>query len=292
MITRLVGISTICVCATVHAQAGLPVPNVAYVDGQHGKVTGLIISRDGNDLLVRDETTGRLSMVTITPTTDIGSPSGFLNVERKEQPPTTLISGLIIVVKGTGGARHNLVADRITFRTSALRVATQIAAGEVVLKARERQTAALAAANRDSIAKAKLRARDSVDAVNARVSNIDSYDLRVRGTVYFETGSAALSNEARMILDDLFEKSRGLDGYLIEVAGFMDDEGAAAETQMLSARRAQAVIEYLNTAHAVPLRRFAAPIGFTAPRVTDPARNRRAEVRVLVSRGLRGPPER
>jgi outer membrane protein OmpA-like peptidoglycan-associated protein len=276
--------------AVTDAQAvRLPAPNVTYVDGTHGKVTGLIIDRDGDDLLVRDETTSRLSVVTITAKTDISSPTGFLHLERKAQPPTTLIPALIIAVKGTGGARGNLVADKITFDKSALRVATQIAAGEVVLKARERQTAAVAAANADSLARAKRRVRDSLDAVNARVSNIDTYDLRVRGTVYFATGSAELSNEAREILDDLFDKSRALEGYLIEVAGFADDAASAQQDQALGGRRAQAVVDYLTRAHAVPLRRFAPPVGLGATRASN---NRRAEVRVVVSRGLRGPPDR
>jgi outer membrane protein OmpA-like peptidoglycan-associated protein len=276
----------------------LPSPDVTYIEGHGGKVTGFILNREGDDLLVRDETTNRLSMVSITPTTDIGSPTGFLKLERKDQPPTTLIPGLIIVVKGTGGPRGNLVADRITFRESALRVATQIAAGEVVLKARERQTAALAAANRDSIAEAKVRARDSLDAVNARVSELDVYDLRVRGTVYFDEASAELSNEARMILDDLFEKSRRLPASRIEIVGYSDGSGSAERNQSLSEQRAQSVVAYLTSAHGVPPRRFATPVGAGAPPAAsstdtpqDRAKNRRADVRVLVSRGLRPPPD-
>src|SRR6478672_244238 len=105
MIARLVGLSAMCVWpAVTSAQAvRMPAPNLTYVDGVHGRVTGLIIDRDGDDLLVRDETTSRLSVVTITPRTDISSPTGFLNLERKAQPPTTLIPSLIIAVKATGG---------------------------------------------------------------------------------------------------------------------------------------------------------------------------------------------
>jgi outer membrane protein OmpA-like peptidoglycan-associated protein len=296
---RVIGMAALAWPAAGVAQAvRLPSPDVKYVEGHGGKVTGLILNREGDDLLVRDETTSRLSVVSITPKTDIGSPTGFLNLERKDQPPTTLIPGLIIVVKGTGGPRGNLVADRITFRKSALRVATQIAAGEVVLKARERQTAAIAEANRDSIARAKVRARDSLDAVNARVSELDKYDLRVRGTVYFAEASAELSNEARMILDDLFEKSRGLAGYRIEIVGYSNGNGTAERNQTLSERRAQSVVAYLTSAHGVPPRRIATPVGVGATRTASSddtpegrAKNRRVDVRVLVSRGLRPPPD-
>jgi outer membrane protein OmpA-like peptidoglycan-associated protein len=301
MIIRVLGIAVLSAWpAGMIAQAvQLPPPRVLYAPGRPGKVTGLIVSRDGDELLVRDETTSLLSMVTITSATNISSPSGFLNLERTPQPPTTLITGLLIAVRGTGGSHGDLVAERISFRASALRVAKQIAAGEVVLKAQQRQTAAIAAANRDSIARATLRARDSLDAVNTRISNIDAYDLRVRGTVNFAVNSAELSDEAREILDDLVEKSRGLEGYVIEVAGYTDATGSVAANQILSARRAQAVVEYLNTAHAIPLRRIATPTGFGASRAvadntTEAGRalNRRVEVRVLVSRGLGPRPDR
>lgn len=277
----------------------LPSPTVSYTTGERGAVTGPIISRDGDNFLVRDETTGKVSAVHITDETKISSPSGFLNLERTPQPPTTLIAGLIIEVKGRGSSRGNLVADRISFRRSDLRVATQISAGEVELRARERQTAAIAEANRDSLARATLRARDSLDAVNARISNIDTYDLRVRGTVNFVPNSAALTEEGKEILDDLFDKSRKLEGYIIEVAGFTDATESPIGNRELSARRAESVVAYLSAVHAVPLWRFATPVGFGAERAVATnetaegrALNRRVELRVLASRGLRAPPLR
>jgi OmpA-OmpF porin, OOP family len=301
MIARVIAIALLSLWpAGMIAQAvQLPPPRVLYAPGRPGKVTGFIVNRDGDDLLVRDETTSLLSMVTITSTTKISSPSGFLNLERTPQPPTTLIAGLLIAVEGTGGSNGGLVAERVSFHTSALRVARQIAAGEVVLKAQQRQTAAVAAANRDSLRRATLRARDSLDALNTRISNLDAYELRVRGTVTFAVNSADLSDEAREILDDLVDKSRPFEAYVIEVAGYSDATGSAAANQVLSTRRAQAVVEYLTTAHAIPLRRFAAPAGLGPSRpVADNssaegrALNRRVEVKVLVSRGLRAPPDR
>jgi outer membrane protein OmpA-like peptidoglycan-associated protein len=299
MIVRVVGIALVSIWpAAMIAQAvQLPPPRVMYAPGRPGKVTGFIVNRDGDDLLVRDETTSLLSMVTLTSATSISSPSGFLNLERTPQPPTTLIAGLLIAVQGTGGSQGDLVADRISFRESALRVAKQIAAGEVVLKAQQRQTAAVAAANRDSIRRATLRGRDSLDALNARISSLDKYVLRVRGTVTFAVNSAELSEEAREILDDLVDKSRGLEGYMIEVAGYSDATGSVAANQAVSARRAQSVVEYLNTERGIPLRRIATatglgssqPVGDNAT-AEGRALNRRAEVRVLVNRGLRTPP--
>lgn len=298
MIMRFAGLIASCVWgATAAAQAvRLPSPTVTYVANESGRVTGVIINRDGDELLVKDETTGQVSRVTITSSTDISSPSGFLDLERKAQPPTALIRGLLIAVRGTGGTRGDLVAQRISFRTSALRVATQINGGEVVLRARERETAARVAATRDSVGEIARRTRDSLDAMNARISNIDAYTLRVRGTVYFFAGSAALTEEAMEILDDLVEKSRGLDAFVIEIAGYTDGSGSAAANQALSTRRAQSVVDYLTTAHLIAPRRIATPAGLGAARpaatnatANGRALNRRVEVRVLVSRGLRSP---
>src|SRR5262249_27000330 len=141
--------------AGVAAQAlRLPSPTVIFTDGRPGRVTGYILNRDGDDLLIRDETTNRISLVTLTSRTNISSPSGFLNLDPTAHPPTTLIPGLLIAVDGTGGARGALVAERIRFSRNALQVAKQISAGDVVIKARERQTAAIAAATRDSVERA------------------------------------------------------------------------------------------------------------------------------------------
>ena len=306
MIARIIGIIVLGMVVLPVSPAGvaaqalrLPSPTVTFASGRHGRVTGYILNRDGDDLLLRDETTSAVSLVTVTSRTNISSPSGFLNLERTAQPPTTLIPGLLIAVDGTGGARGALVADRIRFSKDALQIAKQISAGDVVIRARERQTAAIAAANRDSIERATARVRDSLEAINARISKLDAYVLRVRGTVYFAANSAALTEEARDVLDDLMEKSRGLEGFLIEVSGFTDGSGSMAEDQALSARRAQSVIEYLTTAHAVPLRRIATPVGFGSTRAvavnTTPegrARNRRVDVRVVVNRAQHEPPDR
>lgn len=274
----------------------LPPPTVSYTPGEKAKLTGLIISRDSDEILVRDETmTSKVSRVGINADTKISSPSGFLNLGHTPQEPSTLIPGLIVDVNGTGGPRGNLVARSISFRERDLRVARQIAAADVELRARERQTAAIAAATRDTIINAKERARDSLDAVNMRISRLDVYDLRVRGTVYFAPNSATLTKEGEAILDDLVAKSQRFEGYVIEVTGYTDDVGTAAAQDEISTRRADAVTEYLTVTHSVPLRRIVGPTGFGAlrPVATNSteegrAENRRVELRVLVSRGLQG----
>src|SRR6476660_9640760 len=51
-------------------------PTLNYASGQGARVSGWIISRRGNDLLVRDETTNQLSSVTVTQDTRIIEKAG------------------------------------------------------------------------------------------------------------------------------------------------------------------------------------------------------------------------
>lgn len=282
-----------------------PQNTLLYAAGQEVKVSGWIVSRRGDDFLIRDETTHQLSWVTITPSTTIQSKSGILDLERKAKDPSSLVAGLLVQIKGEGGPGGNLVASKVSFHGRALRTAKQIDAGEVELKAQQRQVAAVASANRDTINAAMKRARDSLDALQnkidsmssmakTRFENLDNFDVRFKSSVNFATGSAKLDSAARASLDSLVEKSTSLDGYVIEVVGFADSTGAHDMNRRLSMRRADAVVSYLTEKHSIPARRIATPVGLGDSKpVSDNmtaegrAANRRVEVRVLVNRGIK-----
>jgi OOP family OmpA-OmpF porin len=296
MVVVLVALAMLTLAALASAQSVGPQPTVNYAPGGGGKVTGTIISRRGDDLLLRDDAK-RISVITLVEGTRITSPTGFLNLDRKSQNVTSLIPGLIIAVHGSGGQSGNLIADRISFKKSAHRVATQIAAGEVELKAQDRVTAQRAQANSDSIAMATARARSTLDSlettIKTRMSDLDTYDVKLNNVVYFTEGKAVLSDEAKRNLDNLVSRGQGLQGYIIEVAGFASAEGTEAFNQKLSEQRADAVVAYLTQQHNVPLRRIVNPTGLgTSHAVASNdtpkgrAENRRAEVKVLVNRGL------
>ena len=281
-----------------------PHPDVTYAAGQGAKVTGPIVSRRGDDLLVRDETTKLLSIVTIADGTKITQPTGFMKLEKKRREDAALIPGLVIVVKGSGGDRGNLVADHINFSKNSLKTASQISAGEVDLRASQRQTARAVAANTDSIEAAKSRARDtleamkdrardSLEAFHERIANLDAYDVKFTTTVNFEIGSAELSAEAKSALDDAVARGMNMNGYLIEVAGYADITGSAGLNQRLSTARARAVVTYLAGTRSVPLRRFVTPagLGTTNPVASNEtsegrAENRRVEVKVMANRAI------
>lgn len=296
MLLLLVALALLTLAARASAQGATPTM-VSYAPATTGKVTGIIIARQGDDILIQDANTKAVSTITLVADTRITSPTGFLNLDRKSQNVTSLIPGLVIVVHGSGGSRGNLIAHRIGFRQSAQKVATQINAGQVALTAEQRQTAYRTRANTDSIAEATARARATLDSlettVKERMSELDTYDVKYSATVNFPSGSAKLSDAGKSALADLATKGMGLTGYIIEVAGFADTEGSAAFNQRLSEQRADAVVAYLTQVQSVPLRRIVNPTGLgtshaVAPNTTRGGRaeNRRVEVKVLVNRGV------
>lgn len=273
------------------------VPAINYNPGQDAKIKGLIISRDGDDMTIRDEG-GYLDVVTLTEDTKISSPSGVFKTEKKHRDVTSLLPGLIVEVKGSGGQRGNLVAKSVSFHSSALRTAEQIAAGTLALSRRVDANTdsieALKARVADSLAMVEARARDSLAAINVRFDDLDKYSVRDSATVNFNTGSAMLSDPDKRILDQIVENSSNINGYLVEVTGYADTTGRAAFNQTLSERRAQAVVDYLTQVKSMPLRRILNPTGFgtshaVATNATPEGRaeNRRSEVRILVNQARR-----
>jgi outer membrane protein OmpA-like peptidoglycan-associated protein len=84
-----------------------------------------------------------------------------------------------------------------------------------------------------------------------------------------------------------------LKGWIVAVEGFADSTGRTAANRSLSERRANAVIDYLVTKHGLPPRRVVQPFGYGSlnPAAANNTRegralNRRAEITVLVSKGI------
>lgn len=292
-------LAVLCAIASTTLPAQTPASmsgrTVSYSDGQKAKITGFILTRRGDSLLVRDETTRQVALVTFHDGTKIESPSGVFDLDHKRQSDSTLIPGLQIEVKGTGGMRGELMADRIKFHQSSLRVANQIAAGQVDLRAMERRTQNMTTANRDSLRAVTRRSRDTASAINDRIDSLgnvpDRYALQATETVSFAPGSAVLSDDARHMLDGLVSQSTNLDATMFEISAYADATGPAEYNKELTMRRAQAIAAYL-TSRNVPLRSIAPPTGlgatdFVATNATPGGRaqNRRAVVKMLMNRG-------
>ena len=130
-------------------------------------------------------------------------------------------------------------------------------------------------------------------AVDDVISGLDQYEVTKRIAVTFPAGSAALSPQAKAVLNEIAQEARDKDGYVIEVEGFASSDGGADHNRRLSQRRADAVVAHLVESNLIPPRRIVAPVGVGSakPIGDDTSRegreqNRRVEVKMLVNRTL------
>jgi outer membrane protein OmpA-like peptidoglycan-associated protein len=137
------------------------------------------------------------------------------------------------------------------------------------------------------------KANMGITATNERISALDDYVVQDQTTVNFKVNSWALSPEAKQALDEIAAKAASAKGYVIEIAGFTDTTGSLQRNRILSQRRADEVVRYLQENHDIPLRRMVTPFGYGPTRpVADNStaegrsQNRRVEVKILVSKGL------
>lgn len=103
-----------------------------------------------------------------------------------------------------------------------------------------------------------------------------------RGTILFQTGSADLSDESRGLLDQLTVVALQCRGFMLEIGGHTDADGAPEANAALSRLRAEAVAGYLVRAGVLPAR--LSPVGYgaqvpVAPNDTaeNKAKNRRID---------------
>jgi len=277
--------------------------------GQKYKIEGVVVAKDdANSFIVRD-VGGEDVRVIIEPNASVKSKGGFFGGGDRFAP-SSIVRGLNLEIEGRGDGAGGLSASKVRFSKSNLQVAQSIDAR--VSPAEERLTVAEQNAQRISgqidelmaisnAARGGARAAQEtadaavagVNATNQRIAALDDYVVQSTATVNFRVGSARLSPEAKMQLDEVATASSGLKGYTIEITGFASAEGGTAMNKQLSQRRAQAVIDYLVENHNIPLRRIGQSYGFgelqaVADNTTREGReqNRRVEVKLLVSRGI------
>jgi len=306
MIGRRIGIAmsllAMCLLSLGSAQAG---------DKIKGK--GVITLRSGNTLTVETDDDAAVT-VTLTADTKVQHPVG-LGARKKQVGQEVLIPGLKLRYEGTGD-QTQVTADTITFDRDDLSLAKVIQAGlnptaqqqsrnMEAYQANKEATdaeiaankaaadAAIAAANRDIAAN-----QASIDTVaqdtKKRFSELGDFVVKGEHTVYFATGDYSISGQDRNALADLAKQATAYGkGYVIQVAAFADSVGTASSNQVLSKERAQAVVAYLLQECSVPVGRIVAPgaMGETNPVAsnetpTGRGENRRAEVKLLVNKGI------
>jgi len=237
--------------ALAQTPVSLP-PIITHPEGADASIRGLIVARRGDEMYVRAD--GGVHVVVLTDSTGVVAPSGFMKTEKKHYDASVLIPGLGVTVDGFGLSDGRMVARRVKFAKEALKVAQQIEAGGEVVRAdvdrlkhradsidsrvsRNEQSA------RDSLNAINQRAIDSARAASERIASLETYGVKVSGTVMFQTGSARLSTAAKRVLDQLVANATGLAGYMVQVTGYADATGSDQVNQRLSDARAEAVVE-------------------------------------------------
>jgi OOP family OmpA-OmpF porin len=287
-------------------------------DGKKVKVKGLITGRDGENLTLKAYNGSGNIVVVLTDETKVEQPKGLLGIRRSEQAVTALIPGLKVEVEGTGNDSR-VVAKTIKFDKDDLRLAETIQAGlnptqqqqavnkaniatnQQGIEANKENTAAnqvKIASNQEKIEanQGQIAAnQQDIQATTQRFSELSEYDTKGTATVYFATGSAAISDKDQDTLTQLAQSAVSLTGYIVQVKGFADSSGSASMNQKLSMERAQAVVACLLQKGHIPLRHIVAPgaMGEEDPAATNETsdgrqENRRVEVKVLVNRGVAG----
>jgi len=133
--------------------------------------------------------------------------------------------------------------------------------------------------------------------LSTAVANIDDYRMQSSATLLFEFDRYTLGSDAKGDLDRLAQDAKADKRFFITVEGHTDSIGSKAYNEALSRRRADAVVQYLVTAHAIPIFRIhmiglgqEKPVEEAHGRAAQ-AKNRRVEVKVFSADHVAGSAE-
>jgi outer membrane protein OmpA-like peptidoglycan-associated protein len=286
--------------------------------GEKAKMSGLILSRDGDLVRVRDKKAHEVITVSIGDATQIERKNHkFPFYRHTDMDVTALLPGLTIEAEGIGNSNGQLEASKISFTPDDFAIevaqeqqvlANKAAAQNAQSTADQAATAAGAAQSsadqaQDSAEQATLQAEAAgvvgladaaaIAAVDQRVSDLDDYKIESQNDVYFDRDSAVLKDEAKPALADLAKLAKSLQGYLIEISGYASNTLGSKTDQKLSEKRAAAVARYFYEVQNIPMRRILIPVGYgsTHPLARNAHAvgrelNRRVDVKVLVNKSL------
>ena len=260
---------------TVHGSSPADLSGLA----EGPEIEGFISARSGKEMQV-SSSDGSSTAILISDATQIRASGGLFGLNRTQHGADALLNGLPVTVKTVqwGGG---LVASQIKFKNDDLETATMIRSGT------EQRFGEQGAAIVQNAA--------ATEALRGRMGDIDQYNLKSTTNVYFDTGKAVLSTQARNDLCATAAEAEAMENALILVVGYADSTGGQEFNQQLSERRAGSVVNYLQQACGWKPFRMLTPTGMAE---ADPlasnetaegrAQNRRVSVNVLVSKAIDG----
>ena len=293
--------------------------------GEKARVTGAILSRDGDLIQVLDKKSRDVVVVNISDDTKVERKQHrVLFFRHTDMDVTAMVPGLTIQAEGIGNPKGQLEASKIIFTPDAFAVEVaqqqQVLANKVA--AQNAQTTAdqgfAAATSAQGVAAqaqaAAAQAQDSADQaganaevaadlavgdaeaaamLNQRVSDLDDYKNEFEVDVFFPRDSAVLDKTAIKDLANLADIAKSLSGYMIEIAGYSSNTLPSKTDRRLSEERAAAVARYFREAKNIPMRRILVPVGYGRKQPVASNRdphgrelNRRVDVKILVNKSL------
>jgi len=293
-------------------------------DGQQLKIEGIVIKRNA-DTFTLHEADGTETEVVLTDKTSIKIVRKGLFRRDRTSGVTDILRGLRLKADGKGNGDGKLLAENIRFDEQDLRTAQALESRVDPVESLANSTQTLAESNAMRIDQAEQnaqrlsgqveelssvanaagaaaknaqttadQAQSDATTANERINNLDDYEVFKTVVVHFKSGSARLSPRAKEEIDEAATSvSENLKGWIVAVEGYADSTGRTARNRSLSERRANAVINYLVTKYGLAPRRLVQPFGYGSQ---DPvaanntregrAMNRRAEITVLVNKGI------
>ena len=301
-----------CVVLASVLVAGLAVSPRAFGDED---VRGVITGRgNGGTLIVRSDDSSMLTVV-LSDMTRITRTDGA-RLEKAEA--TTLIPGLRVRLEGAFEGANRFIAQRVDFTRADLKMALAIYGGVEATDRRSLENQQRIEQNARSLGQheqtlglqsqqlaaqsERLRANEekivgtsgALAATNARIANLDNYDVVSTMTVHFRNGRASIDPKYVAELQQFAAQAKDRSGYMIQVEGHASAVGPYSLNQRLSAERANAVAAVLQQSGIPPTKMFApASLGVSNQIATNTtaqgqAENRRTVVTVLQNKGITG----
>ena len=194
------------------------------------KIEGIIISSNGETLVVSTPEGGRTTIV-LTSDTKVQESRIF---SEKPASASLLIPGLKVSAEGANDDQNRLVAKEIDFDSGDLETAQKIQAGL-------HPTAEQVAANQQSISANKEQTEQNKEQIERniretgnRFSELSEYDEKADVNVNFAVGSYDISAQDKEALTKLAHAAASLTGYIIEVKGYADSSGGPVMKTKLS----------------------------------------------------------
>lgn len=229
------------------------------------EIKGIVTARKGDRIRVT-ALDGTMSDISLIDTTKIKGAG-------KNPTKADILNGLPVTVK-TMQAGSDLVAAQISFRKGDFKTANMI---------------------RNGTAQQFAEQSAKTEALRGRMGDIDKYNIKGTTNVYFDTGKWNLSESAKAELCATAQQAEATDNALMLVVGYTDSVGSEDYNQVLSERRANRVINFLQQACRWKPYRMLTPTGMAesdpmADNSTEEGKrqNRRVAVNILVSKSVDG----